>query len=54
MGALIVIAILLGVGGFIGLALSNEGRTAFPSFLTICAGILLATIAGAGRLMGML
>jgi hypothetical protein len=43
MGALFVIAALL--------ALSSEGRTAFPSFL---AGVVVAAVAGAGRLVGVL
>jgi hypothetical protein len=48
MGALFVIAALLALSGVVGLALSSEGRTAFPSFLVVAA------VAGAGRLLGVL
>jgi hypothetical protein len=51
MGALFVIAALLALSGVVGLALSSEGRTAFPSFL---AGLVVAAVAGAGRLLGVL
>lgn len=54
MGALLVMGAILAVGGFIALALSNEGRTAFPAFLTCLTGGIVLTVAVAGRMLGLL
>lgn len=54
MAAILTIAALLGLTGFVAMAFSQESKTAFPGFLTAAAGAFLAMIGGAGRLVGLL
>jgi hypothetical protein len=51
---LLTIAALLGLVGFVVMSFSQESKTAFPGFLTVVAGAVLAMVGGAGRWIGLL